>query len=116
MIAPRTSVADRPHRVTLQNPGPGVPTEDGGSIPTFTDLAPPALWMKISPATAVDLERVAAGTVLSTNTYIVKGPYHPQVTTQTRLIFDGRTFNVTGGGSPDERKIEMELVAVEIVS
>lgn len=115
MIAPKTSTANRPHRVTLQNPGPAVPDGDGNSTQTWIDLAPPALSMKISPATAVDLERVAAGTVLSTNTYIVKGPYHPQVTTLTRLLHDGRIFNVTGGGSPDERKVEMELVAVEIV-
>lgn len=116
MIAPKTNIADRPHRVTLQNPGPAVPDGDGGSTQTWMDLVPPTLSMKISPATAVDLERVAAGTVLSTNTYIVKGPYHSQVSTQTRLLYDGRTFNVTGGGSPEERQVEMELVAVEIVA
>jgi len=116
MIAPKTSISERPHRATFQNPGPAVPDGDGGSAQSWTDLVPPSLSVRISPATAVDLERVAAGTVLSTNTYIVKGPYHPQVTTQTRMLYDGRMFSVTGGGSPDERKVEMELVAVEIVS
>lgn len=112
----RTSIAERPHRVSLQSPGPAIPDGAGGSTVTWTDLVPPALSVKISPATAVDLERVAAGTVLSTNTYIVKGPYHPQVSTQTRILFNGRVFNVTGGGSPDERQVEMELVAVEVVA
>lgn len=115
MIAPKTSIADRPHRITLQNPGPGVDDGDGGTTTSWIDLNPPALSVKISPATAVDLERVAAGTVLSTNTYIVKGPFHPQVTTRTRILFNGRQFSVTGGGSPDERQVELELVAVEVV-
>jgi SPP1 family predicted phage head-tail adaptor len=115
MIGPKTSVADRPHRVTLQNPGPPVSDGDGGYTETWTDLVPPAISVKISPATAQELERVAAGTVLSTNTHIVKGPYHPQVTTKTRILYNGRTFSVTGGGSPDELNVELELVAVEVV-
>jgi head-tail adaptor len=116
MIAPKTSVADRPHRVICQNPGPAIPDGDGGVTQTWADLVPPAISVKISPATAVDLERVAAGTVLSTNTYIIKGPFHPLVNTGSRFLFNGRIFNVTGGGSPDERQVEMELVAVEIVA
>lgn len=116
MIAPKTSVGDRPHRVTLQNPGPAVPDGDGGFTQSWTDLVPPALSMEIKPATAVDLEHVAAGTVLSKNTYIVKGPYHPQVTTQTRILFNGRSFSVTGVADPEERHVELILVCVEVVA
>lgn len=117
MIGPKKAgVGDRPHRVTFQNPGPAVPDGDGGTVVTWIDLNPPALSVKIAPATAADLERVTAGTVLATATHIVTGPYHPQVTTQTRLIHDGRTFSVTGASSPDERHVEMVLVCKEVVA
>lgn len=115
MIGPTTHVADRPHRVTLQNPGPGIPDGEGGVTQTWTDLTPPALSVKIAPATAKDLERVAAGTVLATATHLVTGPYHPQVTTQTRILFNGRQFSVTGVSNPEERNVELVLVCVEVV-
>lgn len=115
MIGPKTSIADRPHWVQWQAPGVAIPDGDGGFSQSYTDLEPSHLFMQISPATARDLERVAAGTVLTTNTYIVKGPFHPQVTTETRFLFNGRVFNITGGGSPNELRVEMELVAVELL-
>jgi len=111
----RASVASRPHRVTFQNPGPGIPDGDGGFTLTWTDLVPAAMSVEIKPATAVDLERVAAGTVLSTASHVITGPYHPQVTTKTRVLFNGREFHVTGVANPDERNAEMVLVCVEIV-
>ena len=116
MIGPTTSVAKRPHRVTLQNPGPGVPDADGGFTQSWTDLVPPAWTCEIKPATAVDLERVAAGTVLSTNTYILRGPYHAQLATSSRVLFNGRIFNVTGVSNPEERNVETIAVAVEVVA
>jgi head-tail adaptor len=112
----RTSIAERPHRVLLQNPGPAVPDGDGGTTQSWIDLVPPALSVKIAPATARDLERIAVGTVLSTATHIVTGPYHPQVTTRTRILFGVRTFNVTGPANPEERNVEMVLTAVEVVA
>lgn len=115
IIGPRTSIAQRPHRVTLQNPGPAVPNGDGGYTQSWIDLVPPALWMEIKPATARDLERVAAGTVLSTATSVITGPFHPQVTTTTRLLFNGREFHVTGDQNIEERGGEMVLVCVEVV-
>jgi SPP1 family predicted phage head-tail adaptor len=115
MLGPQTSVAQRPHRVTLQNPGPAVPDGDGGSTLAWTDLVPAAWLCRIAPATARELERVAAGTVLSTNTYIVKGPYRPDVTTASRLLFNGRSFSVTSVANVEERSVELVLVCVEIV-
>jgi SPP1 family predicted phage head-tail adaptor len=116
IIAPRTNVAARPHRVTLQNPGPAVPDGDGGYTNSWIDLVPPALNVEIKPATAADLEHVAAGTVLSKATSIITGPFHPQVTTKTRLVFNGRIFNVTGDQNIEERNGEMVLVCVEVVA
>jgi SPP1 family predicted phage head-tail adaptor len=72
--------------------------------------------MKIAPATERDLEQVAAGTVLSKATHIVTGPYHAQVTTKTRLLYNGRQFSVTGVADPEERHVELVLVCVEVVA
>jgi SPP1 family predicted phage head-tail adaptor len=117
MIAPKTGVADRPHRVTLQNPGPPVQDTDGGYAQTWTDLTPPTMSARIAPATAAALERVTAGaTVLSAATHIVTMPYHPQVTTKTRIIFSGRTLTVTGVSNPEERNIETIAVCEEVVA
>jgi head-tail adaptor len=111
----RTSIAERHCWTQLQNPGPAIPDSEGGFTTAWTDCDPAHLFLSISPATARELERIAAGTVLATATHIVKGPFHPQVGVQTRLIYRGRVFNVTGGGSPDERRVEMELVVVELL-
>ena len=112
----RTSINDRPHRVTLQNPGPAVPNNDGGYTQSWTDLVPPAWTVKIAPATAADLERVTAGTVLATATHLVTGPYRADITTQTRVLFNGRQFSVTGVSNPEERNVETIAVCVEVVS
>ncbi len=109
------SIGSRKHLVMLQNPGPAVPDGDGSYTQTWTDLTPPTLYVSIDPATARDLERVAAGTVIASATQIVKGPYHPQVTTQTRIIFNSRRLNVTAVRNPDERNVTLELVCVEVV-
>jgi head-tail adaptor len=75
------------------------------------------MWrVSIAPATARDLERVASGTVISTATHIVTGRYHPQVNTQTRMLFDGRTFSINSVANLGELGITMKLVAVELVT
>lgn len=115
-IAPRTSVANKPHRVTLQNPfGPPVSNGHGGFTQPYVDLVPPAAQAAIRPAAARDLERITAGTVLSTATHIVTIDYRPQVTTQTRILFHGRALHVTGVANLEERNVELELVCAEVV-
>lgn len=114
-LAPSASISDRPHRVTLQNPGPAVPDGDGGFTQSWTDLVPPAWSVKIAPATAADLERVTAGTVLATATHVVTGPYRPDITTLTRALFNGRQFAVTGVSDPEERHVETIAICVEVV-
>lgn len=116
-IAPRTSVSERPHRVTLQNPGAPTPNpaDPGTFLQSWTDLSPPAMFASIAPATATDLERVAAGTVIASASHIVKLPYHPQVTTQTRVLFNGRQFSVKGVANPEERNVELILACEEVI-
>lgn len=114
MIGTR-SVAERPHRILLQNPGEPIPDGDGGFTQLWSDLSPASVSAKISPATAADLERVTAGTVTASATHIVEMPYHAGVTTKTRIIFDGRTFTVTGVATPDERKVDTIALCDEVV-
>lgn len=103
------------HSVTLENPtGPAIPDSDGGSTFTWASLA--TVWAEIKPATARDLERVTAGTVLSTATHVVTLRHLVGVTTQTRVLFNDRVFQVTGVSDPEERHIELNLVCVEVVT
>jgi head-tail adaptor len=111
-----TPLGQRRHFVTLANPGPAVSDGDGGYLQVWTDLDPPSLYVSILPATAKDLERVASGTVLSTASHIVTGPYHAQVTTKTRLTFGPRTLNVVGVANPEERNVELVLLCAEVVA
>src|SRR5689334_6955085 len=103
-IGLQTSVNDRPHRVTFQNPGPRVPDGEGGYTQSWLDLNPPAMNMRIETATAQRLEQLAAGstTLIAKATHLITGPFHPQVTTKTRVQFTGRTFAVLGVSDPDQ--------------
>lgn len=111
-----TTRGKRRHLVTLQNPGTPVPDGDGGFTEAWTALVPPTLYVSIEPATARDLERMTAGTVMSLATHIICGDFHSGVTSETRILFGTRTFAVTGIHNLEERNIEMELTAVEIVA
>jgi len=106
---------DYRHLVTFQNPAPPVSDGDGSYTQNWDDLDPPTWYVSLTPATAASLERTALGTVTSMASHIVRGDVHPGVTTQTRMLFDGRTFSITGKVNSVERAGEMELGAVEVV-
>lgn len=110
-----TTLGERNKLVLLQNPGPAVPNGRGGSIPNWIDCTPRSAYVSITPATAKDLERVVAGTVLATATHILEGAYHPQVTTLTRVLFGARIFSVQGVANPKEQNVDMVMVCVEVV-
>ena len=115
MIAPQPGSAYRPHRALLQNPGPAVPDGDGGYTQSWIDLQPPALSVSIEPPTARDLELLGAGTVTAAITHAIRGPFHPAVTTKTRIIHDGRLFHVVSVANVAERGASMVLLATELV-
>ena len=120
MIGPRAPIGLRHRRITLANPGAAVPDNDGGYTHTEAPLDPPAVFGYVRPATARDLERLAAGTVISQASHIVTIPYHAGVTTQTALSVErhprpaGR-FAVVAVLNPNERDTELELACVEVV-
>jgi head-tail adaptor len=120
MIGPRTSIGDRPHWVRFMGPGTAVPDGDGGYTTTPVPLDPPGLFGRVAPATAADMERMTAGTVISTATHLVAIPYHPQVTTQTRVLYTDllnqeHDFNVVAVNNPEMRNVELLLTCVELV-
>jgi head-tail adaptor len=120
MIGVQTPNSARIQRVSLDAPGPPVSDGDGGFTQTYAPLTPPALWGEIKPATVRDIEQLASGTVLSAATLLVFVPFHPDVTTQTRVTWTdnakrSHTANVVGLVNVDERCRELVLGVVEVV-
>lgn len=115
MIGPQKNLAARDKLVLLQTPGPSVPDGDGNYTQSWTDLAPATLWVSIETATAANLERLVAGTVIATATHIVSGPYHPGVTTKSRVVYNGRTFSVVSAVNVDLANRDTVMVCVEVV-
>lgn len=103
------------HLVTLRGPGTLVPDGDGGYTQVPTNLEPPTRYAEIKPATARDLERTIANAVQSKASHIVTMDYHPDVTTETTLLFGTRVFQVTGVQNPEERNIDLVLACEEVV-
>jgi len=105
------------HRVTFQAPSDPVPDGVGGYTQTWQDLTPATWKVQIEALPVGDLERTAAGgSVQTTATVVVRGRYHPGVTTKARMLFNGKTYSITGTRTPDERGVLMELAAVEQVT
>jgi head-tail adaptor len=84
-----TAIGEYRHRVTLENPGDPVPDGDGGYTETSIPLDPPDWDCSIQAASTRDLESIGAGTVLSQATHLLKGRYHPGITTESRVLIGG---------------------------
>jgi len=119
-IGMATRIGDRLRRVQLDAPGPPVPDGDGGFTEGFGPLDPSHVFAKIEPATATSLERLTAGTVTAQATHVITLPFHPGITTQTRVQWDDDTMrhhsaNVTSVVNVDERCHTLILAATEQV-
>ena len=106
---------ERIHLVTLAAPGVPVPDGQGGYTETPAPLDPAEWWVSIVPATARNLERLVAGTVVASASHIVAGPYHQGITTKTVITFGARTFSVVGVTNPGEQNIDTVCQCVEAV-
>jgi head-tail adaptor len=115
-LARRVTAGQRVHLVTVQGPGVPVPDGDGGTIATWADLDPPQVKAYIAAASARDLENLASGTVIAQATHVIAMPYHPQVSTASRVVFRGRVFNLTGVVNPEERNTQLVCFGVEVVN
>ncbi len=103
------------HVVTLDEPGNPISDPDGGWIPTWAPLDPPTWHCSITQPAARTLESLGAGSVESTATHLLSGRYHKGITTQTRVMFEGRTLNVIYVANRDERDITTDAVCAEVV-
>jgi head-tail adaptor len=121
MIGMQTRVGLRQVRVQLQNPGPNVPDGDGGYTQTWNDCAPPFLFAHIeTPVSHSADEEQAANAVTTIVRRIVNLPFHPQVSTHTRILFTDRrgilrTLTVDAVNDIEERNVELELTCKEVV-
>jgi len=101
------------HVVTVQDPTALMPDGEGGWTEGWADLDPAKWDVSIIRATARDLERVGAGTILTTATHVIEGRYREDVSLTTRLLFEGRVFAITGIDNVEERDITLRLIAEE---
>jgi len=113
---------ERRHLVYLFGPSvSSVPDGDGGYVPGApVALEPASVFARIAAASAADLERIAGGTVLAQAALILTMPFHPEVTTDTRVAWtDGagrsHTASVTGAVDPDSTGRELIVGVVEVV-
>jgi head-tail adaptor len=82
------------HRVTLIHPaGPVLP----------------AVWDCSLQSSATQVIDGQAG-------FFVRGRYHGGITTETQILFEGRTFQIQGVTDVDERHAELQLFCVEVVA
>lgn len=117
MATPRVPSGRRIHYVLVQNPsGAAAPDSDGVYVQAYVDGSPASWKVSIEPATARDLERITAGTVIAQASHVVDGAYRSDVTTGSRLVFNGRILNVLGVANPEERNLETVAVCSEVVA
>jgi hypothetical protein len=67
---------------------------------------PPVWYCSLQPAAAVS-DGIAA--------FYLRGRFHPGITIETQLHFEGRKFQVQSVSDLDERHREIQITAVEVV-
>jgi head-tail adaptor len=117
----RSTIGKARHLVTLDVAGQPVPDGDGGFTETDVPLNPATWYCSIESASAGQ-ERRGAGTVSATATHRLRGRFHPEITVETRVTFVDaargglvRYFELESVENVDERGIELELVAHEVL-
>ena len=107
------AIGDLRHVGVFQKPGGQIPDGEGGYIDGWIDLTPAPWPVQITPATARDLERSAASTVVATATHLIVTRWRSDLDTSARMTFEGRIFSITGIQNVDERDQWLRLTAEE---
>ena len=103
------------HLVTVRHAAAPVPDGDGNyTRGPYVDGTPPTWHCAIQTASARELERFGAGTVIATATHLIRGRYRPDVTTSSQLVCKGRTFSVISAINVEQRDIESALICQEL--
>lgn len=107
----RTPAGLRRHAIRVDNPYAPTPDGDGGFNQTWFKLG--SRTAAILPATAQNMARFGQSTVTSTATHIITFPFLSGVTTESRIVFGTRVFNIAGVADPEERHVETICLCVE---
>ena len=98
------------HRVALQQPS--VETDAmGGESQTFVTYA--TVWASIEPLRGT--ERLAVQQAQSDQTHKIRMRYRKSLTTQHRILFDSRAFNINAVANTFERDRELLVDCTEQV-
>jgi hypothetical protein len=82
-------------------------------VVTLTDLDPAKV---LDPSTwHCQIQSAATQVVDGMTAFFLRGRYHPGITLETQILFEGRTFQVQGITDLDERHREIQIMAVEVV-
>lgn len=101
--------------VSLDAPGPPVLDPGGGYTESRIPLDPPLWDCSIEIAGARDLELVVGGAVVTQATHLLRGRYHAGIGPTTRVTFEGRIFEVQFVRDRDQRRLELLVLAREIL-
>ena len=81
---------------------------------TLQDLDPAKV---VEPPTwPCAIQSAAAQVVDGLTPFVIRGRYHPGITLETQIHFEGRTFQVQAITDLDERHVELLLMCVEVVA
>jgi head-tail adaptor len=102
---------ERRHWADVWTPGAPVPDGDGGWA---TSWAKGLDWaVAVRPSGADEATR--AGTSVGTATHVLTGLYHDGITLKSRLVVNGRVFEVSGLVSPEDLRIETVAYCTELI-
>ena len=119
-MAVTVTIGDLRQVGTLSNPGTPVADGDGGFTQTYTALDPEEWRFAIERASVRAAERHFAGAVIAHGTYIMRGRFHPDITTQTRIVWTDRsgaehTGNVLDVDDTEGAGVETVVLVSEVV-
>lgn len=76
---------------------------------TFEQAIEPPEWF-------CSLQSPATQVVDGLAPFVIRGRFHPGITLETRILFEGRTFQVQAMTDVDERHVELLLMCAEVVA
>jgi head-tail adaptor len=107
----------------VQTPGPPTPDGEGGFTESWVDVDPPTWWCAIENAAARNLERVVAKTIEASATHMLRGDYHPAITTVCRILVPDvedpattKRYDVTSVAREHEGRRHLIVFAAEYIT
>lgn len=106
---------------TLSEASTPVPNGDGGYSTSYVALDPATWRCAIERASVSNAERNFADTVIAQATHILRGRFHPEITTRTRIQWSDRNgdvhiANVIDSVDPEGAGVETIVAAVEVTN